>query len=88
MDKEILIFRLSDLTHYYDEEELGDEFQYVPEKISELVANEPGIIAFFPINIWRMIFGVLLFPGIESPYGISSVEQNGIRLLPLLRFSV
>lgn len=48
MDKEILIFRLSDLTHYYDEEELGDEFQYVPEKISELVANEPGIIAFFP----------------------------------------
>ena len=48
MDQDILIFRFSDLTNYYSEEELGDEFQYVPEKISELVAKEPGIIAFFP----------------------------------------
>ena len=48
MDQDILIFRFSDLTNYYAEEELGDEFQYVPQKISELVAKEPGIIAFFP----------------------------------------
>lgn len=47
-DQEILVFRFSDLTNYYTEEELGDEFQYVPEKISELVNKEPGIIAFFP----------------------------------------
>ena len=42
MDQDILIFRFSDLTNYYTEEELGDEFQYVPQKISELVAKEPG----------------------------------------------
>lgn len=47
-DEEILVFRFSDLTQYYSEEELGDEFQYVPQKISELVAKESGIIAFFP----------------------------------------
>lgn len=47
-DEEILVFRFSDLTQYYTEEELGNEFQYVPEKISELVGKEPGIIAFFP----------------------------------------
>ncbi len=47
-EEEILVFRFSDLTNYYTEEELGDEFQYVPDKISELVAKEPGIIAFFP----------------------------------------
>lgn len=47
-DEEILVFRFSDLTQYFNEEELGDEFQYVPQKISELVAREPGIIAFFP----------------------------------------
>lgn len=47
-DEEILTFRFSDLTHYYPEEELGDEFQYVPEKISQLVAGKAGIIAFFP----------------------------------------
>lgn len=47
-DKEILVFRFSDLTNYFTEEELGDDFQYVPTKISELVAQHPGIIAFFP----------------------------------------
>ena len=47
-DEEILVFRFSDLRQYYSEEELGDEFQYVPDKISELVSKEPGIIAFFP----------------------------------------
>lgn len=47
-DEEILVFRFSDLANYYTEEELGDEFQYVPAKISELVASRPGIIAFFP----------------------------------------
>ena len=47
-EEEILVFRFSDLTQYYSEEELGDEFQHVPEKISELVGKEPGIIAFFP----------------------------------------
>lgn len=47
-DEDIVIFRFSDLTNYYTEAELGDEFQYVPEKISELVSNQPGIIAFFP----------------------------------------
>lgn len=47
-NEDIFVFRFSDLTNYYPEEQLGDEFQYVPEKISELVSQEPGIIAFFP----------------------------------------
>lgn len=46
--EDILVFRFTDLTNYYTEEELGDEFQHVPQKISELVSKEPGIIAFFP----------------------------------------
>lgn len=51
IDEEILLVRLSDLTNYFSEEELGDEFQFIPEKISELVGREPGIIAFSHINI-------------------------------------
>lgn len=47
-DEEIQVFRFSDLTNYYTEEELGSDFEYVPEKISELVEKESGIIAFFP----------------------------------------
>lgn len=48
INEDILVFRFSDLTNYYSEEELGEDFQYVPDKISELVSKEPGIIAFFP----------------------------------------
>lgn len=47
-DQEILVFRFTDLTQYYTEEELGEEFQFIPDKINELVGKEPGIIAFFP----------------------------------------
>lgn len=46
--QDILVFRFSDLTNYFPEEELGDEFQFVPKKIDELIQKEPGIIAFFP----------------------------------------
>lgn len=47
-EEEILVFRFSDLTNFYTEEELGAEFEFVPDKINELVQKEKGIVAFFP----------------------------------------
>jgi phosphate transport system permease protein len=46
-DVEIVLFRTGDITDYYTEEELGENFEYFPSKINELVAKTPGIIAFF-----------------------------------------
>jgi phosphate transport system permease protein len=46
-DEAIVLFRTSDITDYYTEEELGKNFEYFPDKINELVAKTPGIIAFF-----------------------------------------
>ena len=46
-DATIVLFRTSDITDYYTEEELGENFEYFPDKINELVAKTPGIIAFF-----------------------------------------
>ena len=46
-DEAIVLFRTSDITDYYTEEELGENFEYFPDKINELVAKTPGIIAFF-----------------------------------------
>ena len=43
----ILLFRLDDIGNYYSEEELGENFEHMPTKISELVEKNPGIIAFF-----------------------------------------
>lgn len=47
-EQEIVVFRFSDMTSYVTEEELGDEYQYVPECLSRIVGQNPGIIAFFP----------------------------------------
>ena len=47
-DEDILVFRLNDVTNYVTEEELGDEFQHLPECLSRIVAENPNIIAFFP----------------------------------------
>lgn len=46
-DEAIVLFRTGDITEYYTEEELGENFEYFPDKINELVAKTPGIIAFF-----------------------------------------
>jgi phosphate transport system permease protein len=47
-DEEILVFRLGDLTNYFSEEELGEELEFVPDKISQLIQENTGIIAFIP----------------------------------------
>ena len=46
-DRPIVLFRTSDITDYYTEEELGPDFEYFPKKINELIQKQPGIIAFF-----------------------------------------
>ena len=46
-DQAIVLFRAGDITDYYTEEELGKNFEFFPDKINELVAKTPGIIAFF-----------------------------------------
>lgn len=44
----IMPFRLNDLTKHYTEEELGAEYEHVSARISELIENNPGIVAFLP----------------------------------------
>jgi phosphate transport system permease protein len=47
-DQPIKLFRLEDITDYYPEEQLGANFEFLPQRLSELVSKQPGIIAFFP----------------------------------------
>lgn len=44
----IRVFRLDDITQYYTEEELGDAYQHAGARITELVEETPGMIAFVP----------------------------------------
>lgn len=47
-EEPIELVRLSDMTKYYTEAELGSSFENIPAKASELVAKHPGIIIFLP----------------------------------------
>ena len=47
-EEPIEVVRLSDLTKYYTEAELGTNFENIPAKASELTAKHPGIVLFLP----------------------------------------
>ncbi len=43
----IILFRLDDIGNYYTEDELGENFKNMPEKLSELMDKNSGMVAFF-----------------------------------------
>lgn len=83
-NQDILVFRFSDLTNYYTEEELGEEFQYVPEKINELIHKEPGLSHSFRNNTSRKTLREKSYREPRSSLRNSLEGRNGIRpQLPL-----
>ena len=46
----ILVFRINDITNYFSDEELGEEHEFVPALINQLIAENRGIIAFIPLE--------------------------------------
>lgn len=47
-DDTIILFRVEDITNYYTESEIGENFEGLPLCIDKLIDSIPGIIAFFP----------------------------------------
>jgi len=47
-DEEIMPFRFNDIFSMYDEEELGEDYALLPEKLGETIAQNENIIAFIP----------------------------------------
>ena len=47
-EAEIVPFRLDELFSLYSEEELGENYELLPEKLRETIAGNPDIIAFLP----------------------------------------
>ena len=67
MDAEIMLFRLDNVFDYYSEEELGENYEYLPEKLGEIIRNNINIIAFIPReylpkkNVFVLDFGNIKF---------------------------
>ncbi|OFY82377.1 MAG: phosphate ABC transporter permease subunit PstC [Bacteroidetes bacterium RIFCSPLOWO2_12_FULL_35_15] len=43
----IILFRMEDITNYYSEEQIGEQYENLPQCISKVVDSLPNIIAFF-----------------------------------------
>lgn len=44
----IILFRLEDISLYYTDEQIGENFEHLPECISKIADSIPGVLAFFP----------------------------------------
>ena len=47
-DEEIMPFRLDDIFSIYSDDEFGEDYALLPQKLGEYIAENPGIIAFLP----------------------------------------
>lgn len=47
-DREITIFRFDDVFNMYAEEEFGENYELLPQRLGEIITQNPDIIAFLP----------------------------------------
>jgi phosphate transport system permease protein len=47
-DREIMLFRFDEIFDLYSEEELGENYSLLPQKLGEIIERNPGVIAFLP----------------------------------------
>ena len=47
-DEEIVLFRFDEIFSLYSDEELGDDYSLLPQKLGEVIGQNRGIIAFLP----------------------------------------
>ncbi len=47
-NEKIVPFRFDDIFGHYKEEEFGENYEKLPEKLGEVIAQTPGILAFIP----------------------------------------
>ncbi len=62
-DQEIMLFRFDEIFSMYSDEELGENYSLLPQKLGEVVAQNPDIIAFLPQKyLPQRIDGVKILP--------------------------
>ena len=47
-DEEITLFRFEEIFSLYSEEELGENYEMLPQRLGEVIAQDPNMIAFLP----------------------------------------
>lgn len=44
----IILFRLEDISNYFTDEQIGENFERLPDCISKVIDSIPGVLAYFP----------------------------------------
>ncbi|OAV75779.1 Phosphate transport system permease protein pstC [Bacteroidales bacterium Barb7] len=47
-DSEIMLFRFNEIFSMYSDEELGEDYALLPQKLGEVITQNPSVIAFLP----------------------------------------
>ena len=67
-DEEIMVFRFEEVFELYPEEEIGENFEFLPDRLNDVVKEHPNIIAFLPEKYLSVNFqGKLLEKKTVSP---------------------
>lgn len=62
-DSEIRIFRFDEIFSLYSDEELGEDYALLPQKLGEVIAADPAIIAYLPAKYAPVdVSGVRVLP--------------------------
>jgi phosphate transport system permease protein len=48
IDEEIMVFRFDDIFNLYAEEEFGENYKLLPQKLAEVIQNNKNIVAYLP----------------------------------------
>jgi phosphate transport system permease protein len=61
-DEDIDVFTIDEVSSYYTEEELGSDFQNLPQKVNEYVSTHPSVIAYFADSYVPKEFKATIIP--------------------------
>lgn len=56
-DDSITLFRIDDIGDFFSDDELGESFELLPQRIGQIVDSIPGIIAFVPLKYYSEELG-------------------------------
>jgi phosphate transport system permease protein len=88
-DEEIMVFRFDDIFYFYPEEELGENFELLPDRLNDVVKEHTNIIAFLPEKYLSANFqGKLLDKKTISPLDFFFGKEWFPTAIPVAQYGV
>jgi len=88
-DEEIMVFRFDDIFYFYPEEEMGENYELLPDRLNDVVKEHANIIAFLPEKYLSVNFqGKLLEKRSISPLDFFFGKEWFPTAIPVAQYGV